>query len=104
MSPEYLYVGIKGRVLAVNRDTGVIAWEARLKGSQMVTIHVDGDRLFAATKGEIFCLNPVSGGQLWQNSLPGMGLDLICLATSRGNNNASLLQQGRRRQQEEASS
>jgi outer membrane protein assembly factor BamB len=97
-----LYVGIKGRVLALDGSTGEVIWETRLKGGQMVTMLVEQNRIFASTQGEVFCLDRRSGAQIWRNNLPGMGWNLVCLATLTNNNSLGLQQQGFKKKQDDA--
>src|SRR5262249_11493644 len=99
-----LYVGIKGRVLALDRGSGEILWESSLTGGQMVTMLIEQKRIFASTKGEVFCLDRATGALLWRNKLPGLGLDLVCLATVENNNSLGLQQQAYKKKQDDAAS
>ena len=49
-----------------------------------MNVLVDGDRILASTKGEVFCLDAATGTRLWHNSLPGEGTGLITFATPAG--------------------
>lgn len=80
-TPNLLYVGIRGSVVALHRDTGEIAWRTHLKGAEFVNLIVDGDHIYATTYGEAFCLDARSGQSLWHNRLKGLGLGLASLAT-----------------------
>ena len=104
MTPEFLYVGLKGRVLALDRSTGEVVWESKLKGSQMVTMPIENDCIFASTQGEVFCVDLATGAQIWKNTLPGMGMDLACLATKARSNTLALQQQAKKQQQDAAAS
>ena len=73
---DYVYVGIKGQVLAVDGTTGVERWRTRLRGSEFVTVASDGTRLYASTRGELYCLDGATGRVLWHNRLRGMGWGL----------------------------
>ena len=42
-----VYVGIRGSVLALDRDTGTIVWTTRLKGGDFVNLWRDGPDLLA---------------------------------------------------------
>jgi outer membrane protein assembly factor BamB len=86
---EIVYLGIKGRVLALNRANGEILWSTHLAGGDFVTVMLDRDVVLAATKGEIFCVDAKSGDIRWRNLLPGMGLGLITIATANGNTGIS---------------
>jgi outer membrane protein assembly factor BamB len=82
MTTPLLFVGIRGRVLALDHDIGAEIWRAEL-GSDVVTVVWDGEALFAATSGEIWRLDPQTGGQIWHNKLKGLGRMLISIASSR---------------------
>ena len=78
--PPLIHVGIKGSVVALDRATGAIVWATRLKGSDFVNLLVEGDRVYATTCGEIFCLNARTGEGQWHNLLKGYGRGLATLA------------------------
>ncbi len=82
--PQVVYIGIKGTIVALDRMTGAILWETKLKGSSFVTVHLDRDRIFGYTYGELFSMYIATGALLWQNKLPGMGMGLISIATVSG--------------------
>lgn len=84
--PSLLYVGIKHSVVALDIVTGIEIWRTKLKGSDFVTVMFDGQALVAANAGEVFALNPQTGEVLWHNTLKGMGLGVVSLASSRGSN------------------
>lgn len=78
---KYLYIGVHGTVVALNRSTGEEVWRAELKGGDFVNVVLDGGGLYATTKGEIYAVNPQTGNILWHNTLPGMGLGLVTIAS-----------------------
>lgn len=80
-SSSLVYLGIKGHVIALNRLTGDEVWKTELKGSSFVQVFRDEEYLYAAARGEIFCLAPDSGQVLWHNPLKGLGWDLASLAS-----------------------
>jgi len=75
-----VFVGIKGTVLAVDRDTGETRWTTNLKGSEFVNVSVDGGDLFAASRGRLYRLDPTTGEIRWCNELPGLGYGLVSIA------------------------
>ncbi len=79
-----IFIGIRGGVAALDRDTGQQLWKARLKGADFVNVMLDNDRVIAATKGEVFCLDAASGQVLWHSELPGQGWGLVTIATASG--------------------
>jgi hypothetical protein len=76
-----VYIGIRGRVVALNRASGEEVWRTELKGSGFVSVSRDQDYLYATARGEIFCLAPQTGQIVWTNPLKGMGLDFASLAS-----------------------
>ena len=78
-----VFIGIRGNVLALDRTTGQEVWRTKLKGSFVNVVLEDGD-LYAATAGELFCLDPASGQVRWHNQLTGMGRGLITIASPGG--------------------
>src|SRR5688500_17868580 len=98
---SYVYVGIKGHVLALDGATGTERWRTKLKGSDFVHVVSDGNRLFAAVRGELFCLDGATGAVLWHNKLAGMGYGLasVLAGAQPGATNAGPLSEQRRRQQ-----
>lgn len=82
---EPIYIGIKGRVLCIDRQSGTTRWETHLFKSYFVNVHRDGDEILAATHGELFCLDAHTGAIKWRHDLPGLGRGLITIAGSAGN-------------------
>ena len=78
-----LYAGIKNSVVALDDRTGSVVWRAELRSSDYVTVHWDGEGLFAANSGEIWRLDPANGAVSWHNDLKGLGRGLVSLASSR---------------------
>jgi outer membrane protein assembly factor BamB len=77
-----VFVGIKGTVLAIDRDTGETLWTTELKGSEFVNVSLDGSDLFAASRGRLYRLDPSTGDIHWCNELPGLGYGLVSVAGS----------------------
>lgn len=75
-----IFIGIKGSVIALNRATGEQVWTTRLKGSDFVNVVLQDGKLFASCYGEIFCLDPLTGGGIWHNPLKGFGIGLATIA------------------------
>lgn len=77
---ELIHVGIRGSVVALDRQTGAIVWATPLKGSDFVNVLLDQDHLYATARGEIFCLDARTGQSVWHNPLKGYGTGLVTLA------------------------
>lgn len=102
---KIIYLGVRGSVVAVDSATGQEVWNTALKGAEFVNVVLDGDNLFATTRGEIFCLDPKGGGLRWHNPLKGYGLGLITIAGEGiAQNAATVSAEKRRRDQEQAAS
>ena len=101
---ELVFVGIKGSVVALNRETGEQVWAKRLLSTDFVNVVVQGERVLATTYGEIFCLDPVTGDVLWHNKLKGYGTGLATIATfeSIGSSSMMAIAEKRRRDEESA--
>jgi len=95
-----LFIGIGGKVLALDRATGREIWRTDLISSDFVNLTVDGGDLYAAAEGELYCLDPATGQIRWHNRLKGLGRGLIAIA--QNSNQQSLLAGGRQRQDEAA--
>ena len=96
MQSSVVFLGVKGSVIALDRKTGQQLWAVKLKGSDFVNVLLDGDLVLATTKGEAFCLNAKSGELMWNNSLPGMGMGLITIATSNGSSSLTAMREKQR--------
>ncbi len=76
-----VHVGLKGHVVALDRDTGAEVWRTALQGVRMkmygfVGLHRDGDQLYASYSGEVYCLDPETGEVRWHSQLRGLGTGL----------------------------
>lgn len=100
-SSGFVYVGIKGSVIALNRETGEQVWATHLKGSEFVNVVHEEDRLFATTAGEIFCLDPKTGQGLWHNRLKGFGTGLSTIAMKDGLRTSLLTVLAQKRRQDD---
>lgn len=92
---ELVYVGIKGRVVALSRARGQIIWSTKLGGALVggggfVHVVVDGDYLYATTQGVISCLDAVTGKVRWFNELKGCGFGIASIATRNCGSPANL--------------
>jgi outer membrane protein assembly factor BamB len=83
---EILFVGLKEHVVALSKHDGREIWKTKLisgfkvAGESFVSVLVAGDRVYAHTRGNLFCLDALNGKQLWTNDLAGLGYDIATLA------------------------
>ncbi len=82
---DLVFVGLNGRVAALETATGEMVWEWRSpKGGGYVNLLVDRNLVIAGVNGYIYGLDPKTGDQLWFNELKGYGVGVTSLATLGG--------------------
>jgi len=77
-----IFIGTKGTVVAIDRETGEVRWESELKGSDFVNVVLQDGELYASSKGRLYRLDPATGKIHWCNELPGLGYGLVTIAGS----------------------
>jgi outer membrane protein assembly factor BamB len=97
-----LLVGLRGTVLALNPATGAEVWRTKLKTLSFVNVLIDGDRVLATARGEIFCLDRKDGRILWHNPLKGLGQGLVTIATDASATQLSVIAQKMKQEAEAA--
>ena len=90
---DLIFIGIRGSVVALYRDTGQQVWATHLKGVGFVNVVLERDKVLATACGEVFCLDALQGNALWHNPLKGFGRGLATIATedNPGTGNAAVL-------------
>ena len=84
MTSNGVYVGLNGTVVALDRNSGNEVWRTNLGVQGFVNVVLDGDRLLATARGEVFCLELVNGKIIWRNQLKGMGRGVVSIASAHG--------------------
>lgn len=79
-----IFIGIDGKVVALDPNTGAEVWRTKLKTGDFVNVTLLDGNLYATAKGELFCLDPATGNIRWQNQLKGLGRGLVTIASSNG--------------------
>lgn len=90
---QLIFVGLRGYVVALDRDSGEVVWDNSELNSGYTTLLLDGDRLIVSTNGYIYCLDPRTGRILWNNPLRGYGVGIAHLASVRGQSDATAIHQ-----------
>jgi hypothetical protein len=98
-----LYVGIKGHVVAIDKQSGRELWRTKLGGYTLVNILIDTEMIFAYAKGHVFGMN-FSGKVLWDNGMTGLGYNMALLATQESNDQTAAIMQEIQSQQASSSS
>ena len=82
-----IYIFSNGRVAAIDKKTGDIVWEIKLKAhvKGTVSMHygqicVEDGKIFVGVSGLLFCLNAKDGSLLWKNELKGWGYSFVSMA------------------------
>lgn len=99
---QMVFTGIRGRVMALDRTKGDVIWNNRLGGNDFVNLLFAGGDLYAATRGELFCLNVDSGQIRWHNPLKGYGRGLMTITTAEVSGNQVAAMQAKLRKEKEA--
>ena len=88
---DLVFLGFNSRVIAFDQETGAVVWEWKShKGrGSYVAVLLDGERLVVSVQGYTYCLDPVTGTQLWDNPLKGYGLGIPSLVSMRGNSGSA---------------
>ena len=79
-----LFIGIGSHVVAIRPSDGQEIWRQKLKMSAFVTVHAEGDVVYAGAGGELFCLDGTTGAIRWRNKLKGLGSGLVSLSGASG--------------------
>jgi len=90
MKPSsHLFILSNGRVAAINKKTGDIVWEVKLKeyvGSSLTysfgQISVEDNKIFVGTTGILLCLSTKDGSLVWKNELKGWGYGFVSLGNA----------------------
>jgi outer membrane protein assembly factor BamB len=82
---DLVFLGFNKQVIALDRYSGEKKWEWKAsKGTGYTAILVDGDRLIVSVQGYTFCLDPLSGSEVWMNELKGHGTGIPSVVSVRG--------------------
>ena len=84
-----LYILSNGRVAAINKQNGEIAWEVKLKSyvksgmlSSIGQLSLEGERLYVGVGGILLCLSAKDGSLVWVNELKGWGYNFVSIANA----------------------
>lgn len=100
---DLVYVGFNSRVAALDRATGALAWSWKSPtGSGFVSLLLDTDRLIVSVEGYTYCLDPVTGQQMWFNELSGFGTGVASIASVAGQSAYPPMFEHKQRQEQQA--
>jgi outer membrane protein assembly factor BamB len=90
-----VFVGLNGRVAALDRRTGDVVWKwksPKRMGGYVSLLLLDERQLIVAVDGYTYCLHPRTGEQQWVNELKGFGTGVTSIvAMGRYNPHDSLV-------------
>lgn len=78
-----VFVGLNRRVAALDMDTGELLWDwtAPKPWSGYVSLLLPNEtHLIVSVNGYTYCLNPLTGEQIWYNELEGFGSGVTSIA------------------------
>jgi outer membrane protein assembly factor BamB len=83
---DLIFVGLNGKVAALDRSTGETIWEWRSPKPRggYVNLLVDRNLLIASVNGYMYGLDAKTGEEQWFNELKGYGVGVASIATSGG--------------------
>lgn len=82
---DLVFTGFNRRVAALHRLTGQIIWQWKApKGSCYVSLLLEKDILIVSVDGYMYGLDPLTGGQLWDNPMTGYGTGVTSLVSANG--------------------
>lgn len=87
LADEIVLVAVKCTVVACDRLTGQRLWQQTLASSMsgdFVTVVADGTRVYAHTRGKLYCLDLQTGRTLWEDGLSGLGYGIASMALPNG--------------------
>jgi len=81
---DLVFVGFNRRVVALDRYSGEIRWDWKAKkGNGYVSLLIDGDRLIVNCQGYTWCLDPLTGAEVWFQPLKGFGTGIASVTSVR---------------------
>lgn len=84
MARDDLFIAIKNSIVRIRKTDGTEVWRTSLprRASQLVTLAVEPDAVYASAGGELYRLNPDTGTILWTNELPSLGRGTVLIAAT----------------------
>jgi outer membrane protein assembly factor BamB len=99
MKQNNLFIFSNGKVAAINKKDGSIAWEIELKeyvksatSYAVGQISVEGDKLYIGVSGILVCLKAKDGSLVWVNELKGWGYSFVSMINVNNDTNAAAVQ------------
>jgi outer membrane protein assembly factor BamB len=84
-----LYILSGGRVAAIEKETGTIKWEVKLKeyvsssyAGSIGQIVAEDNKLYISVTGIVLCLSAKDGALIWKNELKGWGYKYVSMANT----------------------
>ena len=81
---DVIFIGFAKQIFALDRYDGSIQWEWKAAhGSGFVSLMLDGDRLIVSCNGWTWCLDPLSGTEVWHQPFKGKGTGIPSMVSAR---------------------
>ena len=98
-----IFLGFNSRVAALDRTTGetVWSWKSSKGTSKYVPLLLDDDQLMVSVQGYTYCLNPLTGEEIWRNPLAGFGCGIPTMVSVNGSSSGAAAVSEIQRQEEQ---
>ncbi len=91
-----LYILSNGRVAAIDKQSGDIIWEIKLRQyvngahtNAVGQISYEENRLYISIPGILICLDAKDGALIWKNELKGWGYGFVSMANANADTGAA---------------
>lgn len=92
---DLVFIGFNKQVFGIDRYNGSIVWEWKAaKGTGYIGIMLDGDRLIVNCSGWTWCLDPLTGAEIWHQEFKGKGTGIPSMASTNGSVQSGAAAQG----------
>jgi len=84
MGTSHVFLGVSSSVLCVDANTGESIWKTEISrgfGDGFVSLALHHEKVFAHSRGKLYCLDRTTGAILWTNDLKGMGFGTAFVCT-----------------------
>tara|TARA_B110000495_G_scaffold116431_1_gene100998 strand:- start:2392 stop:2736 length:345 start_codon:yes stop_codon:yes gene_type:complete len=87
---DVVFIAFNRQVIALDRYNGETVWDWKAsKGSGFPAMLLDGDRLIVSVQGYTYCLEPITGAEVWMNELKGFGTGTASIVSVHGSTSSS---------------
>lgn len=87
---DLIFVGLNSYVVALNKHTGERVWRYYIYNvGQPLSLTFSKGKLLVGACGHLYCVDPLTGTELWYNEISGLRYRNVSVITTNNNNIAS---------------